>query len=62
VVSVDVPFFKVEYAVEEFEVDESTENLSVKLIKGPGQLANYMLPDYHISTGMMKIEAIVIPN
>jgi hypothetical protein len=62
VVSVDTPFFKVEYAVEEFEVDESTENLSVNLIRGPGQLANYMLPGYHISTGTMKIMVSVIPN
>ena len=62
VVPVDVPFFKVEYAVDEFEVDESTENLSVKLIRSPGQLANYMLPGYHISTGTMKIMVSVIPN
>ena len=62
VVSVDVPFFKVEYAVEEFEVDDGIENLSVKLIRSPGQLANYMLPGYHIATGTMKIEATVIPN
>jgi hypothetical protein len=62
VVSIDVPYFKVEFAVEEFEVGEGTEIVSVKISGGPGQLANYMLPDYHISTGTMKIKVTVIPN
>jgi hypothetical protein len=62
VVPVDSPFFKVEYATGEFEVGEGTETLSVKISRGSGQLANYMLPDYRISTGTMKIEVTVTPN
>ena len=61
VVSVDVPYFKVEYATEEFEVGEGTESLSIVLRRGSGGLANYMLPGYHISTGTMKVEVEATP-
>jgi hypothetical protein len=61
VVPVDVPYFKVEYATEEFEMGEGTEGLSLVLRRGSGQLANYMLPDYHISTGTMKVEIEATP-
>jgi hypothetical protein len=61
VVPVDVPYFKVEYSTEAFEIDEGTEGLSLVLRRGSGQLANYMLPDYHISTGTMKIEVEAAP-
>ena len=60
VVPVDVPYFKVEYATEEFEIGEGTEGISLVLRRGSGMLANYMLPDYHITTGTMKIEVTVI--
>ena len=60
VVPVDAPYFKVEYATEEFEIGEETEGLSLVLRRGSGRLANYMLPDYHISMGTMKIEVTVI--
>ena len=59
-VPVDVPYFKVEYATEEFEIGEGTEGISLVLRRGSGMLANYMLPDYHITTGTMKIEVTVI--
>ncbi len=61
VVPVDVPYFKVEYTTEEFEIGEETEGLSLVLRRGSGQLANYMLPDYHISTGTMKVEVEASP-
>ncbi len=61
VVPVDVPYFKVEYATEEFEIGEGTEGLSLVLRRGSGRLANYMLPDYHISTGTMKVEVEATP-
>ncbi len=60
VVPVDVPYFKVEYATEEFEIGEETEGLSLVLRRGSGRLVNYMLPDYHISMGTLKIEVTVI--
>lgn len=60
VVPVDVPYLKVEYATEEFEIGEGTEGISLVLRRGSGMLANYMLPDYHITTGTMKIEVTVI--
>ena len=60
VVPVDVPYFKVEYATGAFEIGEETEGLSLVLRRGSGRLANYMLPDYHISMGTMKIEVTVI--
>ena len=60
VVPVDVPYFKVEYATEELEIGEGTEGISLVLRRGSGMLANYMLPDYHITTGTMKIEVTVI--
>ena len=59
-VPVDVPYFKVEYATEELEIGEGTEGISLVLRRGSGMLANYMLPDYHITTGTMKIEVTVI--
>ncbi len=61
VVPVDVPYFKVEYATGVFEIGEGTEGLSLVLRRGSGQLANYMLPDYHISTGTMKVEVEATP-
>ena len=61
VVPVDVPYFKVEYSTEEFEIGEGTEGLRLVLRRGSGQLANYMLPDYHISTGTMKVEVEATP-
>jgi hypothetical protein len=61
VVNISVPPFKVEYAAEEFEIAEGTEGLSLVLKRGSGTLANYMLPDYHISTGTMKVEVEAIP-
>lgn len=61
VVPVDVPYFKVEYAMEKFELDEGTEGLSLVLRRGSGQLANYMLPDYPVSTGTMKVVIEVTP-
>ena len=62
VVPVDVPYFKVEYATGVFEIGEGTEGLNLVLRRGSGRLANYMLPDYHISMGTMKIEVTVIPT
>ncbi len=56
VVPVDVPYFKLEFVTEEFEIGEETEGLSLVLRRGSGRLANYMLPDYHISTGTLKVE------
>ena len=61
VIPVDVPYFKVEYSTEEFEIGEGAEGLSLILRRGSGQLANYMLPDYHISTGTMKVEVEATP-
>ncbi len=61
VVPVDVPYFKVEYSTAEFKIGEGTEGLSLVLRRGSGQLGNYMLPDYHISTGTMKVEVEAIP-
>jgi hypothetical protein len=61
VVSVDVSYFKVEFATEEFEIDEDTEGLSLVLRRGAGRLANHMLPDYHISTGTMKVVVEATP-
>ncbi len=61
VVPVDVPYFKVEFATGEFEIGEETDGLSLVLRRGSGQLANYMLPDYHISTGTMNVEVEVTP-
>jgi hypothetical protein len=62
VVLVEVPSFEVEFPTGEFEVPEEMETLLLKLWSGSGQLANYMLPDYHIATGTMKIEVTVISN
>jgi hypothetical protein len=56
VVTVDVPFFKVEFITREFEINGETEGLNLVLKRGSGRLANYMLPDYHISTGTIKVE------
>jgi hypothetical protein len=61
VVPVDIPYFKVEFATVEFEIDEETEGLSLVLRRGSGRLANYMLPDYHISTGTMKVVVEATP-
>ena len=61
VVPVDVPYFKVEYATEGFEIGEGTESLSLVLRRGSGGLANYMLPGYHIATGTMKVEVEATP-
>ena len=61
VVTVDVPYFKVEFATEVFEIGGETEGLSLVLRRGSGGLANYMLPDYHISTGTMKVEVEAAP-
>jgi hypothetical protein len=61
VVSVDVSYVKVEFATEEFEIDEDTEGLSLVLRRGAGRLANHMLPDYHISTGTMKVVVEATP-
>ena len=62
VVPVDVPYFKVEYTTGAFEIGEETEGISLVLRRGSGMLANYMLPDYHITTGTMKIEVTVTPT
>jgi hypothetical protein len=62
VVPVEVPSFEVEFPTGEFEVLEGTETLLLKLRTGSGQLANHMLPDYHIATGTLRIEVNVIPN
>ena len=62
VVPVDVPSFEVEFPTGEFEVLEGTELLSLKLQSGSGQLANYMLPDYHIATGTLRIEVSITLN
>lgn len=62
VVPVDVPSFEVEFPTGEFEVLEGIELLSFKLRSGFGQLANYILPDYHIATGTMKIEVSITLN
>jgi hypothetical protein len=61
VVPMDVPIFKVELATDEFEIDEETKGLNLVLTRGSGRLANYMLPDYHISTGTMKVEVEATP-
>ena len=61
VVPVDVPYFKLEFATEEFEIGEETEGLSMVLRRGPGGLANYMLPDYHISIGTLKVKVEASP-
>lgn len=61
VVPVDVPYFKVEYSTEEFEIGEGAEGLSLVLRRGSGRLANYMVPGYHISTGTMQVEVEATP-
>jgi hypothetical protein len=61
VIPVDIPSFKVEFATGEFEINGETEGLNLVLRREPGQLANYMLPDYHISTGTMKVEVEAAP-
>lgn len=61
VVPVDVPYLKVEYATEGFEIGEGTEGLTLALRRGSGSLANYMLPGYHIATGTMKVEVEATP-
>jgi hypothetical protein len=62
VVPVNVPSFEVEFPTGEFEVFEGTELLSLILRSGSGQLANYMLPDYHIETGTLRIEVSISLN
>jgi hypothetical protein len=59
VVSVDVPNFKVELTTSTFEIGEGIESLSLKLRTGSGLLSNYMMPEIHLSIGMMKINIVV---
>ena len=61
-VPVDVPSFEVKFPTGKFKVLEGTETLLLKLRTGTGQIANYMLPDYHIATGTLRIEVSVTPN
>jgi hypothetical protein len=62
VVPVNVPSFEVEFPTGEFEVFEGNELLFLILRSGSGQLANYMLPDYHIETGTLRIEVSISLN
>lgn len=62
VIPVEVSSFEVEFPTGDLEVLEGTEFLSLKLRSGSGQLVNYMLPDYHIAIGTMRIEVSIALN
>lgn len=60
VIIVDVPSMKVEIETQEFEIAEGLENVQLSLRIKSGTLSNYMLPQYQIALGMMKIEVSII--
>ena len=56
VIGVDVPDSKVEFTTSTFEIGEGTESLMIKLRTGSGLLSSYMLPQYHMSLGTLRLE------
>ena len=60
VIIVDVPSMKVEIETQEFEIAEGFENVQLALQIKSGILSNYMLPQYQIALGTMKIEVSII--
>ena len=58
-VTIDVPSFMVEYLTPIFEVSEGIEDLSLELQIGSGILSNYVLPDYMVSIGTMRVQIII---
>ena len=62
VIGVDVPDFKVEFTTSTFEIGEGTESLVIKLRTGSGFLSNYMLPQYQITLGTLRLEFAISPT
>ena len=60
VIIVDVPSMKVEIETQELEIAEGSENVQLSLRIKSGTLSNYMLPEYQIALGTMKIEVSII--
>jgi hypothetical protein len=56
VIGVDVPDIKVEFTTSTFVIGEGTESLMIKLRTGSGLLSNYMLPQYHVALGTLRLE------
>lgn len=61
IVGVDVPEIKVEFTVSTFEIGEGTESLMIKIRTGPGVLSNYILPQYHVTLGTLRLEFAISP-
>ncbi len=61
VIGVDVPDIKVEFTTSTFEIGEGTESLMIKLRTGSGLLSNYMLPQYQITLGTLRLEFDISP-
>ncbi len=61
VIGVDVPDIKVEFTTSTFEIGEGTESLMIKLRTGSGLLSNYMLPQYHMTLGTLRLEFAISP-
>ena len=61
VIGVDVPDIKVEFTTSTFEIGEGTESLMIKIRTGSGLLSNYMLPQYHMSLGTLRLEFDISP-
>jgi hypothetical protein len=61
VVGVDVPSLKVEFSTPTFEVGEGTGSLLIDLRTGSGVQSNYMLPQYHVALGTLRLEFAVAP-
>lgn len=61
VIAVDVPDFKVEFSTSAFEIGEWTESLMIELRTGPGALSSYMLPQYHVTLGTLRLEFAISP-
>jgi len=55
-VLVDTPQPKVEFTVSTFEIGEATDSLHIVLRRGSGVMSNYMLPEFHLAIGTLKIE------
>ena len=56
VIGVDVPSFKVEFAIPTFEKVDGTESLLIELQTGSGQLSSYVLPELHLVLGTIRVE------
>jgi hypothetical protein len=56
VISPDVPYNKVKLSIPMFEINKGTESIHFKLRTASGFLSNYILPQFHLTIGTMKIE------